>query len=1091
MHRIARRLAFAVAAAFVIVIGVQPLGAQVTTASMRGAVTGENAAPLEGARIEAIHTPSGSRYATVTRADGRFFLPAMRVGGPYEVIVTRIGYERATRDGIQLSLGAATDVDFRMSQVVTTIAGVTVTGEAGIISSARTGAATSVASEQIEQLPTISRRLGDFVRLTPQASGNSFAGTDSRLNNITVDGSYFNNSFGLGSVPGDRTGVAPISLDAIEQVQVNIAPFDVRQSNFTGAAVNAVTKSGTNEVKGSLYYLTRNQDFIGKNAGANPFDPGVSKFSNIGVTLGMPIIKDKLFFFGSFEDDGITEPGTNFTANTGGQTPAGNTTRVLQSDLDGLSSFLQQNFGYETGPYQGYDSETPSRRFLGKLDFNLNENNKFSVRYSELESSTDVLASNSSSLGFGNRRTRTDALNFRGTNYSILENRSSLVGEWNSTFGGNKSNQLILGYDKSDESRGAAGELFPLVDILESGATYTSFGTEPFTPNNELRYNSFQLQNNFTIYGDKHETTFGVSFERYESENVFFPGSQSAYVYNSLADFYTDANDYIANPNRTTSPVQLRRFQVRWSNIPGQDKPVQPLEVNYSGVYAQDKWRVRDNFSVTYGLRIEVPVFGETGFTNALADNLTFRDAEGNAVQYETGKLPDANPLFSPRLGFNWDVKNDRSTQVRGGTGVFTGRPAYVWISNQIGNTGVLTGFEQRDNVNTRPFNPDPDFYKPQNVTGEPASSYELALTEPDFRFPQIWRTNLAVDQQLPYGLVGTAEFLYSRDINGINYINANLSDPSTSFTGADNRPRWAAGNRINSNVSSAVVLQNQAEGSAWNVSGSLERAFANGFFAKAAYSYGMARNTVDAGSIAFGSWNNNVHSGNPNTPGVGISGNAVGHRFFGAMSYKKQYFGFGATGVSLFFEGRNAGNGAYTYSGDLNGDGGTSNDLLYIPRNVEEMNFEQYTLPANQGGTTFTVAQQEAAWEAFIQQDDYLRSNRGSYVERGAVFLPIVYNTDLSVTQDLFTRVGGQKNTLQVRLDILNVANLLNNDWGTGYRFVQTQPLVARGADANGAARHRFRNVGQELLAPQSFERTAGLGDVWRMQLGFRYIFN
>ncbi len=1090
MHCITRRLVFAIAASLAASLGLAPLEAQVTTASMRGVITGENNAPLEAARVEALHVPSGTRYGTTSRADGSFFLPGMRVGGPYEVAVMRIGYERATRDGILISLGAATDVNFSMSQVTTRIAGVTVTGESGLISSARTGAATAVATEQIEQLPTISRRLGDFIRLTPQASGNSFAGTDPRLNNITVDGSYFNNSFGLGPVPGARTNVAPISLDAIEQVQVNIAPFDVRQSNFTGAAVNAVTKSGTNEVKGSLYYLTRNQDLVGTQAGANPFDPGVNQFSNIGVTLGFPILKDKLFFFGSFEDDGNTRPATNFTANTGGETVGGTKTRVLQSDLDQLSSFLQQNFNYTTGGYQGYDAETPSRRILGKVDYNLNENNKFSVRYSELQSSADEIASNSNSLGFGGRRTNTNALNFQNTNYSILENRSSLVGEWNSTFGGNKGNQLIIGYDKSDESRDVPGELFPLVDILEGGATYTSFGREPFSPANELRYNSFQLQNNFTIYGNKHETTFGLSFERYRSENSFFPGSQSAYVYNSLADFYTDANDFLANPNRTTSPVQLNLFQVRWSNIPGLDKPIQPLEVNYTGVYAQDQWRVRNNLTLTYGLRIEVPVFGETGFTNAQADGLTFRDGDGNPVQYQSGKLPDANPLFSPRFGFNWDVNSDRRTQVRGGTGVFTGRPAYVWISNQIGNTGVLTGFEERTSTNARPFHPDPDRYKPQTVTGDPASQYELALTEKSFRFPQIWRTNLAIDQQLPFGLVGTAEFLYSRDVNGINYINANLPEP-TSFTGADTRPRWTPSNRLNSNVIRNVVLQNQAVGYSYNAAASLERAFANGFFAKAAYSYGMARNTVDPGSIASGSFNGNPHAGDPNNPGLGISANAAGHRFFGAMTYKKQYFGFGATGVSLFLEGRNAGLGSYRYTGDLNNDGGNANDLLYIPRNVEEMNFEQYTLPANQGGTTFTVAQQEAAWEAYIQQDEYLRGRRGLYAERNGFFLPMVYSTDVSVTQDVFTNIAGRRNTLQVRLDILNFGNMLNSDWGTGVRLVQEQPLVARGADGSGAARHRFRNVGQNLLPAQTFERTAGLNDVWRMQLGVRYIFN
>lgn len=901
-----------------------------------------------------------------------------------------------------------------------------------------------------------------------------------------MDGSYFNNSFGLAGQPGDRTGVSPISLDAIEQVQVTVAPFDVRQSNFTGAAVNTVTKSGTNRVTGSLYYLMRNQDLVGTNAGANKYDPGVSEFQNLGVSLGMPIIKDKLFFFGSFEDDGITQPGTNFTANTGGQTVEGNVTRVLKSDLDALSQYLSTNFGYETGGYQGYDSETPSRRYLGKLDFNLSENHKFSVRYSELESSTDVLASNSSSLGFGSRRTSTSALNFQGTNYSILENRKSLVGEWNSSFRGNMSNQLIVGYDKADESRGAAGTLFPLVDILQGGATYTSFGTEPFTPNNELRYDSFQLQNNFTIYGENHELTLGASFERYKSENVFFPGSQSAYVYNSLEDFYTDANDYLANPNRTTSPVQLRRFQLRWANIPGQTKPVQPLEVNYSGLYAQDQWRARDNVNITYGLRVEVPVFGETGFTNPLADAMSFRGADGSTAPYSTGKLPDANLLWSPRLGFNWDVNRDASMQVRGGTGVFTGRPAYVWISNQIGNTGVLTGFEQFDNSNARPWNPDPDFYKPANVTGAPAASYELALTESSFKFPQVWRSNIAVDRKLPYGFVGTGEFLYSKEVNGINYINANLPAAQTTFSGADDRPRYTA-NRINSNVSSAIVLGNQAAGSAWNLSASLERAFQNGLYVKTAYSYGISRNTVDAGSIASGSWTNNPVVTDPNNPVSGISANAAGHRFFTALSYSKQYFGFGQTGASLFLEGRTGGNASYSFSGDQNGDGGFNNDLIYIAANTGEMNFQAYT----SSGRTFTVAEQTAAWEAYIQQDEYLSSRRGQYAERGATFIPMVWNADASITQDIFRNVAGRKNTIQVRLDILNAGNLINKNWGQGLRFQSNQPLVARGADANGVATYRLRNFGSELLAPETFQRNAGLGDVWRMQLGLRYIFN
>lgn len=1066
--------------------------AQVTTSAMRGSVTDSTGRPLEGAQIEAIHQPSGSRYAATTRADGRFTLPGLRVGGPYTVSAARLGYQKQTQGNISLALGVPADVNFRMVAAAVQLTAVTVQAEAGAMASTRTGAATQVSREALEQLPTISRRISDFVRLTPQfTGGGSFAGVDNRLNNIMVDGSYFNNSFGLGGQPGDRTGVSPISLDAVEQVQVSIAPFDVRQGNFVGAAVNTVTKSGTNTFTGSLYRLSRDQGMSGRDAGANRFNPGTFSFGQVGATLGGPIIKDRLFFFASYEDDELTQPMTTFLANTGGQTVTGNVTRVLKSDLDQLSSFLQQKFNYATGPYEGYDRGTPSTRFLGKLDFNLNSRNKLSLRYSQLESVTDVIMSGSSSLGFGGRNGNSNAISFGNSNYGIMENIRSVVGEYNAQFGGNMANQLIVGYTKHDESRQSKGAMFPTVDILNNGQTYTSFGFEPFTPNNELRYNSFQVQNNFHIYGDRHDLTFGTSLEWYESENVFFPGSQSVYVYNSLNDFYTDANDFLANPNRTTSPVNLRRFQVRYANIPGMEKPVQPLEVLYAGGYAQDDWRVTDNLRVTAGIRVEQARFGNTAFANSAADQLTFRDETGKSVRYGTGKLPDPTLLFSPRLGFNWDVRGEGTTKVRGGTGVFTGRPAYVWISNQIGNTGVLTGFEQLDNTTARPFNPNPDRYKPATVTGAPAASYELALTDQDFMFPQVWRSNLAVDRKLPWGLTGTAEFLYGRDVNGVYYINANLPAPSSAFTGPDARPRWTAGNRIHSNVSSAVVLKNQDVGYNYNASFSLERAFVNGLFLKGAYSYGISRNTVDAGSIAFGSWNNNEHPGDPNNPGVGYSLNSQGNRWFAVASYKKDYLKAGATGISVFLESFVNGQASYRFSGDLNGDGGTSNDLIYVPRNASEMNFEAFTA----SGRTFSVAEQQAAFETFIGQSGYLASRRGQYAERGGAFGRMVTRADLSVTQDLFRNVGSLRNRVQLRLDVLNFTNLVNRRWGVSYRFRNTQPLIARGADANGRALYRMANFGNVLLGEGAqrgeFIANAGAGDVWRMQLGLRYNFN
>jgi outer membrane receptor protein involved in Fe transport len=1066
--------------------GVTPLAAQVTTAAFRGRVADDKGNPLEGARIEALHVPSGTRYAGIARADGSFTLAGLRVGGPYTVSAARIGFQRQAQDDLQLALGTSTDLVFRLSEAASALQAVTVTATDGIISAQRTGAATAVDRRAVENLPTISRRIGDFTRLTPQASGSSFAGQDNRLNNITVDGSFFNNQFGLGGQPGDRTGVAPISLDAIEQIQVNIAPYDVRQGNFVGAGVNTVTRSGTNEFQGSLYYLWRNEGLVGNKAAEVDFRSGTFDFSQIGARVGGPIIKDKLFFFASFEDDGIEEPGTTFRANTGGQTVGGQTTRVLASDLNRLRTFLTDRFDFDPGTYEGYNNETPSRRFLGKVDFNVNDRNKLSLRYTHLDSETDVLLSNSASLGFGSRRSNTTGLNFSGSNYTILENIRSIVGEWNSIIGDRLTNNLIVGYTKQDESRGQLTTLFPMVDILEAGAVYTTFGSEPFTPNNELRYSSFQLQNNLTWNLGNHDLVFGLALERYESENVFFPGSQSAYVYNSLNDFFTDAEGFLANPNRTTSPVTLRRFQVRYANIPGQTKPVQPLEVLFGGVYLQDEWRARPNLRITAGLRVDVPRFGDTGFENPQVANLNFRDEDGATVRYNTGKLPDANPLFSPRLGFNWDVRNDGSTQVRGGTGIFTGRPAYVWISNQIGNNGIITGFEQLDNTTARPFNPNPDRYKPTSVTGAPAASYELALTDPEFRFPQLWRSNIAVDRKLPWGFVGTAEFLYSRDVNGIYYINANLPAAQTAFTGPDNRPRWTS-NRINSNITNAIVLKNQNVGSAYNIAFSLERAFRGGFFAKGAYSYGISENTVDPGSIAAGTWFGNPVARDPNNPQAALSGAAAGHRFFLTTSYQKQWFRFGQTGISAFFEGRQLGNTSYTFSGDLNGDGGTGNDLIYVARNPSEMVFQQFTA----SGRTFTVAEQQAAWEAYIQQDRYLKDRRGQYAERGALWLPMLYNLDLSITQDLFTNVRGKRNGIQLRADILNATNLLSSDWGVAQRVITTQPLIAAGADAQGRAQYRLRNFGNQLLQAQTFEKTANPNDVWRLQLGIRYLFN
>jgi hypothetical protein len=1080
----------------------------VTTGALAGTVVDQQKQPVEGASVIAIHLPSGSSYEGATRADGRFFIPGMRVGGPYSVTIAFVGtgtaFEPSTQDNITVSLGVATDLNFAVQSIAVQET-VTVTAQSDtVFSSSRTGAATSVTRAELATLPTVSGRLGDITRLTPQAAGSSFAGQDTRMNNITVDGAYFNNSFGLRNAPGDTSGVAPISLEAIEQVQVSIAPFDVRQGNFVGAGVNTVTRSGTNRFTGSAYHRFRNQDFVGTDAHGLTVNPGTFTYRNSGGWGSAPIVKNKLFVFGNFEDELDERPISTFRANRGEST-AGSITRVRESDLLGLTQFLSQRFSYETGPFEDVPDETPADRFLLRGDYNINNSNKVFFKYNFLDSFTDAILSTSASLGFGrNSGNSTAFLGYANSNYQILENIKSGIGEWNSILGNSMSNSLIVGYTAQDESRASryTGDLFPFVDILDGTTAYTSFGSEPFTPNNELRYKTFQLQDNFTKFSNRHSFTFGFSAERYESENVFFPGKQSAYVYNSLADFYTDANGYLANPNRTTSPVTLRRFQVRYTNIPGQEKPIQPLSVWYMGGYAQDEWRPRNNMTITAGVRLDVPRFGDTGYTNSNADGLTFRDETGQAVQYSSGALPDPKILWSPRVGFNWDVFGDQQTQVRGGTGVFTGKPAYVWISNQIGNTGVLTGFISEDNVTSRPFHPDPDHYKPTNVTGAPAGSYELALTDNDFSFPQIWRNNVAIDHRLPWGLVGTGEFIYNKDVNGIYYINANLPAAQSTFVGADNRPRWVGtsctaatatpcvtrlNNVAGNQVANAIVLKNQNVGTSWNLAASVAKNAARGLSFKGAYSYGEARNTVDPGSIAFGTWAGNAHRGDPNNPGVGFSGNSPGHRVFALVSYTREYFSFGATSISAFWEGRNGANTSYVFAGDMNGDLATNSDLIYIHRDQSEMNFSTFT---HTNGRVFTAAEQAAAWETYIQQDSYLRKHRGEYAERGAVFLPMLKRLDLSLTQDVFANVRGKRNSFAIRLDIQNFGNLVNNNWGVGQRLIRNQILTNPGADANGRATYRLAVVNNELLT-NSYETTATLGDVFSFMVSLRYTFN
>lgn len=1077
--------------------------AQVTTSELVGRVVDGSGGPVAGATVEAKHVPSGTVYNTVSNENGRYNIANMRVGGPYTVKVSGAGFNEQTREGIMLALGTAGTANFDMSTAIT--GEVTVTAD-DVFSELKTGSSSNVSNTVVTTLPTISRRVNDFAKLSPHYSGGSFggsvAGADNRMNNMTVDGSYLNNSFGLSGQAGERTNVSPISLDAIQEFSISVSPYEVRQGNFVGAGINTVTKSGTNKYSGSAYYNWNNQNYIGTKAGDLTFNRGTSKYKLWGLTFGGPLPffnfgehdkgdpyfisgKDKLFFFGSYEEENTTRPGHNVVACTTGATcQTSSVSRVLQSDLDQLRSFLSNNFGYETGEYQNYGFTIPAKKFLFKTDYNINDSNRLTLRYMQLDSESPTLISSSSSAGRGRGSTGANFLSFENSNYSIIENIRSFVGEWNTSFGSGAANSLLVGYTTQDESRPQKTKLFPLVDIYQGGTSYTSFGFEPFTPQNTLKYNSLQIQDNVTFFRGSHTISGGVSFEKYHSMNIFFGQSQSVYTYNSLADFYTDANAYLNGTGPTGVPVS--RFQVRYLNQPGITEPVQPLDVIYVGFYGQDQWRIHDKFTLTYGLRADVPFFGDTGFANSYVDSISFRDG----LKLSTKDLPEANVVWSPRVGFNWSPVS--RLQVRGGTGFFSARPPYVWISNQVGNNGVLTGLISQDNTTAYPFNPDPRAYVPATVTGAPVVGQQsLNFAVPDYKFPQIWRSSISADYKLFWGIIGGAEYINTRERNGTAYMNANLANPNANFAGPDARPYWTpTGARVNAGVVEAFTIFNQNIGRSYNLAFTLEKPTSNGLYFKGGYAFGSAKNAVDAGSTAFTSFANNQIIGDPNKPELGYSNNRSGNRVFAAASYHIDYFKFGGTTVSAFWESQNQSVASYRYSNDMNTDG-YSNDLMYIPRDASETIFVQ------QG--VFTPAQQSAAWEAFIAQDAYLSSRRGEYAYRNGVLYPMKHNLDFSVTQEVHFNFWKARHRFQFRADILNFGNLLNKNWGGG-TFVNApftsssgsnfiQPLAYAGRNAQNQPTFRMNLINGQLPTT-TYSARSSLADVYRIQLGVKYSF-
>jgi len=1092
------------AVAFFALIAVLPTGhlfAQgSTTAALAGVVVDEKGEGLPGATVIAIHEPTGSRYGASTRADGRYNIVNMRVGGPYKITVSFVGYKDAVQAGVVLTLAQELRQNFKLEVNQAQLEEVKViASRSSIINSGRTGAATTVSNTQITTLPTLNRSLNDFARLDPRANGLNFAGRNALYNNITVDGAYFNNAFGLQPTIGSQAGASPISVDAIDQFQVLIAPYDVRQGMATGANINIVTKSGTNEWTGSAYRFNTNQGLVGNRIGSVTNQYGTFNRTQFGGRLGGAIIKNKLFVFGSFEQENETNPGSNFVASRTGTEP--NRSVVSANDMERLKKFLAEKYNYDPGAYENYDREKYSQKINLRLDWNISDKHKFNLKYNYLRSFSDISPSNSGSLS-GGRSPSANVLPFQGILYRINNNLDSYIAELNSTFSSTVANNLTVGYTRMRDFRESPvnNTPFPTVDIGNNNNNQlTTFGYEPFSANNILNSDIFQISDNLTIYKGKHVWTLGAAYETNAFANGFAPNFYGGYQFKSIDDFIASANTGVSN---------ALRFTQNSSNFA--EFPFAEMKGQTLSFYVQDEISAAKGLKLTFGLRADgtsFPVEDSPKYNNQYVPGLTFRDG----AKLSTNKFPDFTLLFSPRFGFNWDVKDDKTTQIRGGFGVFSGRVPYVWLSNQLSNNGVLFSSVTLNNPTDRPFSADVNKYRPAISTNIQPINYNLAVTDPNFKFPQVFRSNLALDKQLGNGWILGLEGIYTKDINAVYLENVNLPNALGKAVGTDQRPIWyttvngvvsntrvnqiygnvrgvnapSTGNSVTApNISDAIVIKNTNLGYSYALTATISKSWESGFFASVAYTNSESKSVNDGGSIAQSQWRDRFISGDPNENVLAYATFMQRHRINAFGSYKFNYsnnkaattFGFTYSIAPSFRY-------SYTYSGDMNGDGQNTNDLMFIPANAGDIILRDIG--------TYSASQQWNDLDAYIRQDKYLSKNRGKYAERNGGEAPWQANFDFKIIQDFYLKVGGKTNTLQVTLDIFNFGNYLTPNWGLSQVPIRQSLLNYVTNDAQGRPVFQFPYRSGTTPLAQTNQNSFGLGSRWQAQVGLRYIFN
>lgn len=1063
----------------------------VTTSSMSGKIADSTGESLPGAAIIAVHTPTGTTYGNDSDFDGFFRISNMRIGGPYKITVSYIGYKKYIQENIFLTLGQTKNLIINLEESTNKLEEVVITSVLdGVIDANKTGSQTTISLKQINSTPAASRSIADFVRLTPQvqiSEGNdgfsiSVAGQNNRYNSIYIDGAVSNDVFGLAGsgTNGGQTGVNPFSVDAIESFQVNLAPFDVKISGFTGAAISAITRSGTNNVEASVYSFVRNQSLAGKTNNVEAERRGIERerlddFSALtyGVRVGGALVKDKLFYFINYErqDDEIPSPFQ--LGQYGGD--------ATQSDLDRLRNFVSNTYGYDIGRFDNAASTLKSDKITARLDWNINQSNKLTARYSY------VGANNLEARGsdFNDLQYQNGAELFKATTNSISV-------EW--AYQGKKtSNSLLVGYTGQRDDRDPAGDPFPSVIIGDGFNEFfgdgITFGAERFSTANLLNTDILTITNNFQIYKGKHTFTLGTHNEFVTAKNLFFASNYGYYKYDNIDDFINNTNlqDYD------------RGYSLLAPGAGDTSSGAAEFGTNQLGFYVQDDIQLTDNFKLSAGLRVDIPIW-EDGIVNDdfnnRVPNLVGVDALRGA---RVGKGVDTNLHWAPRVGFNWNVNGENKTQLRGGIGVFTSRLPLVWPGGTYNNNGVTGGFYSGDADDGITFNPDINNQPVGAVPGTGETGGNVDLFAPDFKLPQILKFNLIWDQRLNKGWSFTVDGVYQDQLSNVFYENLNvpLTQEGTiqGAGGPDDRPFFDRGfsSRPISGYERVVLASNTSVGHSWNTTFTLRKNYTSTLidvFGSASYSYGDSFTIFDGTSSQNSSqWRNIITKNGKNNAEEGRSDFAQGHRVLFNTSVDFKWNENFKTTIGLLYDGTQGQPFSYIYDGEMLNDDSRDNALFFVPESASDVNLVPIT--DRDGNVTSTVAEQQIALDAFIDGNDYLSSRRGEYAERNGDWGRWSHIVDLRIVQDI--KLKGKKNhTLQITADIFNFTNLLNKNWGVRYFGGTASVLEVETApfDNNGVAEFTFdpSNVEQvdDLIDDRGLQSSR-----WQAQIGFRYIFN